>query len=111
VRGLFLCFADFFCGLVALRADEKTNARAGLRRRLRQRSGFLHCATHDETVGRFGRNDDSLFCAKTENNDGWQESVRGLGVESGAGDGGSAVIAEDRGWVDGVAACVAVNRG
>ena len=40
-----------------------------------------------------------------------EESERGLGVESGAGDGGSAVIAEDGGWVDGVTACVAARRG
>jgi hypothetical protein len=56
-------------------------------------------------VGRFGRNDDSQVGRKTL----WLE--RGLGVESGAGDGGSAVIAEDGGWVDGVAACVAAGCG
>ena len=33
-----------------------------------------------------------------------------LSAESGAGNGGSAVIAEDGGWVDGVAACVAASR-
>jgi hypothetical protein len=72
---------------------------------LRSRSGFLHYAIHDETVGRSGRNDDSQVGRKTW----WLE--RGLGAENGAGDGGSAVIAEDGGWVDGVAACVAVRRG
>jgi hypothetical protein len=47
---------------------------------------------------------------ETENSNRRQESVCGLGVESGAGDGGSAMIAEERGWVDGVAACVAESR-
>ncbi|HWZ00586.1 MAG TPA: hypothetical protein VNX17_05885 [Edaphobacter sp.] len=38
-----------------------------------------------------------------------QKLVCGLGAERGVGDGGSAVIAEDGSWVDGLAACVAVG--
>jgi hypothetical protein len=40
----------------------------------------------------------TICCLReTENSNRRQESVCGLGVESGAGDGGSAVIAEERG--------------
>ena len=37
--------------------------------------------------------------------------VCGLCVETGAGDGGSAVVAEDGGGVDGLAACIAASGG
>jgi hypothetical protein len=43
----------------------KTGNSAVAGRELRSRSGFLHCAAHDETVSDFGRNDDFLgVCRK-----------------------------------------------
>jgi hypothetical protein len=44
------------------RQQQQERQNAGfLRVGMQQRSGFLHCAAHDETVSSFGRNDGSIF--------------------------------------------------